>query len=117
MDDWNENNKLVQQRRERNLQKRAENSKNKLKNDIEKKIKTAMIGALASIEKYFGEHIGLNDDDVETNESELLTAWDNCRKEILDKGNKQIRIAKEEIDLYEVNYQGYQYNFDLRSEG
>ncbi len=115
MDDYFENQRIVKNRKQENLKKQALYSKNKLKDDIQKKIKTTMIGALASIEEHLGKFIGLDSDSVDTDESEILTAYDKCRKEILDKGNKQIRVAMEDIDeCYDVDYHGYKVQFDFR---
>lgn len=83
---------------------RKENSRNKLKALTKKRIQTTMIGALASIEKFFGHLWGQNKDekDLSPQEKELDDLYEELRKEILDKGNNQIRLLNGELDNYDV---------------
>lgn len=108
-DDFYLNKKIVEERRKRNLEKQGLYSRNKLKDDFKKKITTTMIGALASIEKYFGERLDLNVEKVDED-------WEDCRQEILDRGNKQIRAMMDELDCYDVTWNKYKYNFKIRRE-
>ena len=78
----------------------------KLKNVIEKKIKTIMIGAVYAIEQEFGlEWDKANREYVKTNNqhnisNELVEAIQQIRDDILDLGNDQLRALKNEIDEY-----------------
>lgn len=95
--------------RKRNFEEDAafkEASKRKLKKEIEKKIQTTMIGALDSIEKKFGF--------LWEEESELYNIYQELRKEILDKGNKQIRDVGKELERYDVEWLKYSINLPLK---
>lgn len=75
---------------------------------IEKKIRTTMIGAIDSIEKYFGYLFGHRSGDLLTEEEEeMLKVFQDLRKEILDKGNNQIRLLNEELSKFEISRKVY----------
>ena len=77
---------------------------------IEKKIKTTMIGAIASIERIFGEL--WNDGEIDSPEqAKLFEDFQALRNEILDNGNKQLREAKLELDKYNVTRRLYTIQF------
>ena len=116
MDNHFMNQKIVDERKKQNLQNKAIYAKNKLKIEVEKRLKTTMIGALASFEEGFGEAIGLNSDNPTEKQERLCDVWEDVRKEILDRGNRQIKIALEEIDCYDVQYGGFKYKFLRREE-
>ena len=75
-----------------------------LRDNIEKKMKTVMIYPISMFEQYFGTLWGLGKkyEDLTVNEKAFRDIWDDCRDEILDSGNRQIRNAKSEIKLYKV---------------
>lgn len=73
---------------------KKKNSKDRLLKFLESKIKTTMIGAISDIEKNMG-------DLVDTEKFALV------RESILDRGNYQIRALKDEIDLYNIEFNGY----------
>lgn len=85
--------------------------KNSLCNDICTKIRTIMIGALASIEKSeFGrlwgqqklDEKGYIIEELTPEEEQWLAEWDKIREEILEKGNDQIYLARQELRQYSV---------------
>lgn len=116
-DDYFANKKLVDERRKRNLEKQSLYSRNQLKTEFEKRIKTTMIGALSSFEKGFGEFMGINNDNPSPKQQELCDIWEDVRQEILDRGNKQIRSMLDELDCYEIKYNRYQYKFNVKGDG
>lgn len=79
-------------------------SKDKLTRDSIKKIKTTMIGAIASIEKFFDDYM---------DDPEFVSLFEAMREEILDKGNKQIRVLETELKQYTVNWNRHEYKFDI----
>lgn len=79
-------------------EKNKEASRTKLVKIVEAKIKTTMIGALASIEKHF--QFLWEDDGPEAREMKELYA--ELRAEILDKGNGQIRKLEAELNGFEI---------------
>lgn len=64
-------------------------NKEELMRDIEKNIKTTMIGAIAQFEKYFGYL--WEEDNINREKYEDL--WEEARNHILNNGNHQIRLA------------------------
>jgi hypothetical protein len=67
------------------------------------KIKTTMIGAIESIEKYLGylwNHNGL--EERTDNEEEIYQAFSLARQEILDRGHRQMKNLSKEIDSYNI---------------
>lgn len=90
-----------------------ERSKTRLKKEIKKRIETTMIGSLASIEKYFGELWGHNDEDKTPEQAQLRSIFEELRSEILDRGNNQIRQIESEVESYDVVWQKYHINIPI----
>lgn len=61
-------------------------------NQIETRIKTTMIGSLAKFEEAFGEMLEQSD--------RYSDLWYDVRTKILNNGNNQIRLAKEELENF-----------------
>jgi hypothetical protein len=96
-----------------NDEKYQANSKKKLSENITKKLKTTMIGALARFEENFGNLWGIGKNAEKKTEDELRweKLWDLVRTEVLNNGNNQIRAAMEEISLYIIAWEGYNTTF------
>jgi len=86
-------------------------SKNALVREIESKIKTTMIGALASVESsnlatLWGQHKMDDDgnyaDEPTPDEEQWLAVWEEVRTSILDKGNRQIKNIRRDLTKYKV---------------
>lgn len=75
-------------------EKLKELSRNRLYNTSKTKIKTTMIGALATIEKHFSFLI--------EEDPSMKAVFDEVRSEILDKGNTQIRNLEVEFSKYDI---------------
>jgi leucyl aminopeptidase (aminopeptidase T) len=105
---------LVKYRKESEEESRKhflDQSRERLKKNIEVKIKTTMIGSLSHIEQAFGQLWGQGKPRESLTDQEL--AWeeikDKLRTEILNQGNNQIRAAMAEINSYEVSWSRYHY--------
>lgn len=81
-------------------------SRNRLRNNASKKVRTTFIGAIDSFEKKFGEIWGHNKDITLLTEEQKIwrEVWEEVRKEVLDKGNNQLRALCMEIDDYQVEW-------------
>lgn len=81
-------------------------SANKLSKNIEKKIRTTFVGDINTVEKYFGELWGHGKEYKDLTEAEKRErkVWDACRKEMLDKGNNELRAAQTEISEYTIEW-------------
>ena len=90
-------------------------SKVRLKKDIKKKIETTMIGALASIEKFFGPLWGHDNPDQTPDQARIKELYEDLRSEILDKGNTQIRNSESELESYDVTWNKYHYNIPIQN--
>ena len=74
----------------------------KLAYEVGKNFETAIIGGLSSIELLVGN---MN----EENREKFMEMWPDCRNDILNKGNKQKRIATANIkDNYVVKTHNYE---------
>jgi hypothetical protein len=122
MDEFEKNQQIVRRRNEQiserkklNDQRRKIYAKKRLEHNITKKIKTTMIGALASFEDFFGELWGIDMNLEELNEQQLrwLDTWEETRKDILNNGNVQIRAAQDEISEYDAEWTGQNYEIDF----
>lgn len=90
------------------LQRRLEDSRDRLQTIYERRLRTLFIGNIALIEKYFGHLWGHNKPKSERTEQEARwnNHWQKLRSEILDKGNDQVRDVEVELDNYDINYHG-----------
>lgn len=97
----------------KNIERRDDFSREKLKKDFKKKMTTQMIGAIAAMEDRFGHLWGMdsNDDTLTADQEQWLDVWEEVRQQILDKGNAQIRAILDELDNYSIKWNGYQYQF------
>lgn len=107
--DYNYRELLEKQRqnKEQRAKKYEEDSKDRLLKIGSKQIRTTMIGALAAIEKVFGplwNHGGSPRNEVEAAYRE---AYEQLRKDILDKGNQQIHNFTQELSQYQVVWKRY----------
>lgn len=81
-----------------------EKSRTRLSKEVKKRIETTMIGALASIEKYFGDLWCHNCDERSPRQALLKNAYEVLRSEILDRGNKEIREIQAELQDYDIEW-------------
>lgn len=91
-----------------------ENSKIRMKNVSCGKIRTTMIGALAAMEKYFGNYWGQGKPINELGPEELKNykLKEQMRKEIFDLGNKNIRSFEMELEQYQINWNKFNITFE-----
>ncbi len=83
---------------------KMKSAKEVLRKNIEKKIRTTMIGALSKMESFFGKDWGhgLVEEECSDDQLDKYDLWQQCRDEILNLGNSQIRAATSELDLYDI---------------
>jgi hypothetical protein len=93
--------------------------KNRLRQDIRKKITTTMIAALDAFEKEFGRLWGIDKSEGYTErEEKFYEKWLSVRERILDKGNAQIAAASSNLDKYDVAETRYSVKFiNRRNDG
>lgn len=72
---------------------------NKVDEIVAKHIRTAFIGALDKFESYFGRiwGIGLPISERSENEKKWGKVWADCRDDVLDLGNRELRRALSEV--------------------
>lgn len=90
----------------------------KILQDIEKRLKTVMIGGLSRFEDSFGYLWNIDGQPRNNQERELLAQWEEMRTELLNHGNNQIRAAMDEL-LEFINYKNKftnSYNFVFKNE-
>jgi hypothetical protein len=91
-----------------------ESSKRRLTKILETKFKTTFIGALSVFEKYFGHLWGKDKGQLTEREKEFQLVWKNVRNEILNNGNSQIRAVYNELDHHIIDWQRYNYTFNIK---
>jgi hypothetical protein len=89
------NTEIAKYRQIREEQKRFID-RERLKKVAQQKIRTTMIGAIATLESHFGF--------LWSDDPSLKEIFDEVRSEILDKGNNQMRNFEAEISNYDVKY-------------
>ena len=95
--------------------KNKEVSKERLLKISKKKIQTTMIGALSTVEKYFGFLWGHESPDALTPEQEhMKEVYEQVRSEILDRGNNQGRNLETEFMNYDISYLKYQITLPVK---
>lgn len=116
MDDYYHMKKLNTMAKKISQDKFQDSSRNRLKNNIQKKFQTTMIGALAAFEDEFGElwGNGLDVNDLDKDQLEERERWERVRSRVLDNGNDQARSAMEEVSHYTVTFNRYVTKFIVR---
>lgn len=102
---------LSKQRRQEEYLRKSHNA---LKNLIKRRLTTTFIGGLDSIEQRLGYLWGQHKpfDELNDREKVFYQLWKQLRKEILDKGNLQTKLALREVDLFEVELLDYEVNYN-----
>ena len=93
---------------------RNEKNKDRFKNICKKKFQTCFIFPLAEFEDAFGEKLlgkGLQENELTEEQKLNRIKWNQLRKNILDKGNAQLRAFLSEIELCSIEYVGYKSKF------
>ena len=93
--------------RERNIEREAtlkRFAKNQLRETGKKRLQTCFMGSISSVEEKFGYLWGHGkpNDELTRAEKEFLYLWRELREDILNKGNRQLRIFLQELDNYEI---------------
>tara|TARA_R110002020_G_scaffold390567_6_gene601033 strand:- start:1584 stop:1997 length:414 start_codon:yes stop_codon:yes gene_type:complete len=96
-------------------EKYKEVSKDRLLKISQKKIQTTMIGALSTIEKYFGFLWGHESTgELTPEQTHMKEQFDEVRAEILDRGNNQIRNLEAEFTNYDISWLRYRMTLPVK---
>jgi|TARA_B100000676_G_C18072437_1_gene845249 hypothetical protein len=96
-------------------EKYKEVSKDRLLKISQKKIQTTMIGALSTIEKYFGFLWGHEGNgELTPEQTHMKEQFDEVRAEILDRGNNQIRNLEAEFTNYDISWLRYRMTLPVK---
>jgi phage terminase large subunit-like protein len=90
-------------------------SRDRLLTISSKKIKTTMIGALATIEKNFGFLWGEESNTLTAEQKHMKELFDQVRSEILDKGNAQVRNLEAEFQYYDITWLRYNMSLPVKT--
>lgn len=104
--------------KKQNDEKYRNNSKKRLMENITRKFKTTMIGALSHFEKEFG-HLWAHGDPLEyltPDQKEWRDIWEDVRTAILNNGNNQLRATLDEIAQYTMTWDRYQTQFIIKKQ-
>ena len=111
--------KLLQKKaKEVKDQKFLQNSRKRLSEIAEKKMKTCFIGSIAAFEEVFGFLWGYGKKSHERTEEEenFFQLWTQVRNRILTNGNNQIRGFDNELERNTVHWDRFQMNMKPRIE-
>lgn len=93
--------------------------KERLIDDIEKRLKTVMIGSISRFENTFG-YLWNHGSEVDTDQQDFFRRkWDDLRNDLLNHGNNQIRLTVDAVyDFFEQkeNKYKYTYNFSVNNK-
>lgn len=108
--------RAVESRKKENEERHLAMSKRNLSSNINKKIKTTMIGSLSKFEEFFGFLWGHGKKEHELTEEErrFRGIWDLARTEVLNNGNNQIRAITEELKHHIIKYEKPKTFFGLK---
>lgn len=78
---------------------------------VGKKVTTSFVGALARFEDFFGRLWGHGrpEQELSENERRWRELWRECRTEILNNGNNQVRALEAELAMHGVEWERYRY--------
>lgn len=86
-----------------------------LKSLMQNRIKTTMVGAISSIEKYLGFLFAQNEErELTPEEQEIKDIFLDLRKDILDKGNTEIRKLDEDFKKFNITRKVYQIKLPVK---
>lgn len=109
-----ETRKIILEERKRKEDKYKNLSKERLKENISKKILTTTVGAVSSIEKFFGflwkEEIGGK---LSEEQAYMKNLFGEVREEIFALGNRQIKNAETEIENHDISWNRYHQEFPI----
>ena len=86
-----------------------------------KRLRTTMIGSLSKFENVFGYlwgHYKNNDEPLSEQEIYFDNLWQDVRNNILNHGNKQIRLLENDLDSFLADKPKirYHYKFNVKEE-
>ncbi len=102
MNEFDKNKKMFEDYRKIKEERHRNMSYDSLKERVVNRLKTTMIGAISSIEDKLGFLWGHNEDDLDEQQLKIKVIFDELRKEILDKGNNQIRGIDSDLLNYDI---------------
>lgn len=103
MSDFERNKKMFSDYRKIKEDRHKAMSYDSLKERMANRIRTTMIGAISSIEEYFGFLWGHDEENPTKSQKDLKRVFEDLRKEILDKGNNQLRSIDSDLCNYDIN--------------
>ena len=104
-------NRMQQAREDRYL----EQSRRRLDKIVSTKIRTAFIGALAAFEEEFGFLWGhdIDEEDLTSEQQQMLELWIRVRTNVLNNGNTQLRAARNEIANQTIKWNRHHIDFKV----
>lgn len=119
MEDYQEIKARKEEMKKLKVKADQEASKRKLSKDIERHLRTIMIGALAEFEEEFGVYWahGKAEEDLNQEELEDRERWKKVRTNILNKGNNKVRASLDEISKYTISPPEYKVSITITGDG
>lgn len=105
--------KVSKERESTSAERKKRMSKDRLKQNVKKKLQTTFIGAISKVEAFLGDVWGHGLEEKECTDAQLdfYDIWQQCRDEILNLGNAQIRAIDKEFEFYDMEYKGTEVKF------
>lgn len=96
-----------------------EQSRTRLMRIIETKLKTTLIGSVSRFEGHFGRTLwghGLPEEQLTEAQKQWREVWNQCRNEVLNNGNQQLRALEKEIINYDIEWLRYQNDLPIKPQ-
>ncbi len=114
--EWEDNQREIKEINRLREERQKEGSKRQLEEVAAKRIKTTMIGAIASIEDKFGFLWNFGNPQTK-DEKDAYEVFQEIRHDILEKGNKQIRDLTGDLQNYTVTFNKFKTHFIFKKLG
>lgn len=95
-------------------------SRDRLWRILKKKVTTSFIGAIARVETLIGKDLwghGKPLSECTPNQKEWREIWEQCRNEILNNGNNQLRAIENEVGEYVVSWNRHSIRIPVKDKG
>jgi len=95
-----------------------EQSRKRLDKIVATKIRTSFIGALAAFEEEFGFlwGAGIPEEDLTSEQQDMLELWNRARTKVLNNGNTQLRAARNEIGNQTIKWNRHHIQFEVKPQ-
>lgn len=118
-DDYEDNDYEFHRRKDMERESKEKFARDQIKYTIKTSIMTCAVGALADMEKIFGDLCGIGQDynELTKEQRELRRKWVNARNSILARASNGIKISFRDLDRCQIkDYNRKKYNITIKNK-